>query len=499
MGAGCSSPLRRLGGKQDKQSKRDSSSTVLAEQMSIATKLQLNQPNIEPEDQSTETREGQNFNVENEITIQSEADDDRLSLNTHTSQRTPSALSSNQLTQRVESSMSAYQQSSKPGIFTIKDNHRHVVAIYPDKNRLAVWDTFEEKAVRVINDIDHPRDLRMIDHKRAVVLCNRELRVYDLNSGSLLTKLKGVMNQKMPYFEIFGQDYVIALARNRMYVNMLNINTGELETTFKVGEDRFLNSLLVSAEGGICVCGDETQKPFPLLVWNLNERRLLYDLRLDRHEFITRMSAISDDGHFVVSVCKQLGDNNDHLSAGSAPHCTQKTTPNFIVIYDLNSGTLFKKWKPGLDTCAVAITLTANKSGKLINSIVDNSILVWDLTTGSKRHTLVGHSAPADVIKVQNNRLFSMDSSCRDQSLRIWDIDEGYCMVVFSPDAPISCCQMSVGGDALVCGFAGETRLKTLFMCKADTINDVLKRTKRRKSSKSTYIFDEPPSRKSSS
>lgn len=399
MGAGCSSPFRRLGGKRGKRNKRDSSSTVLGENdnpehISIAAKSQLKQPtNKTKKDEDT-------FNVENEITIQSEvAEDHPSSASYYTDelkaqpeqQRTPAVLSPNQLRQLDSPSpMIAYQQSSKQRIFTIKGNPRHVVAIFPDKNRLVVWDIFDEKAVRTLNNIDHPRDLRMVDEKRAVVLCNRELRVYDLDSGTLLTKLKGVMNQKMPYFEIFGQDYVIALARNRMCVNMLNINTGELETNFKVGEDRFLNSLLVSAEGGICVCGDETQKPFPLLVWNLNERRLLYDLRLDRHEFITRMSAISDDGHFVVSVCQQLVDSsttNDHQSAGSTPggDNTQKTTPNFIVIYDLNSGTLFKKWKPGLDTCAVAITLSANKSGKLINSLADSSILVWDLTTGSKK------------------------------------------------------------------------------------------------------------------
>lgn len=278
-------------------------------------------------------------------------------------------------------------QVTKQKIYTIKDNHRHVIVIYPDKCSLSVWDIFEEKAVRTINNLDQPRDLRMIDQRRAVILCNRELRVYDLDSGHLLNKLKGVMNQKMPFFEVYGENYVVALARNRMYVNMLNLNTGELETTFKVGEDRFLNSLLVSANGGICVCGDETQKPFPLLVWNLNERRLLYDLRLDKHEFLTRMSAISDDGHFVVSVCKQVGD--DHGAGGSNNSSTitsQKSSTNFIVIYDLNSGTLFKKWKPGVDSCGVAISLAPNKSGKVINCIVNNTILIWDLATGSKRY-----------------------------------------------------------------------------------------------------------------
>lgn len=277
---------------------------------------------------------------------------------------------------------SATRVQYKQKIFTIKDNHRHVVVIYPDRGSISVWDIFEEKAVRTINNIEFPRDLRMIDQKRAVVLCSRELRVYDLDSGNLLKRLKGVMNQKMPYFEVFNENYVIALARNRMCVNMLNLNTGELETTFKVGEDRFLNSLLVSADGGICVCGDETQKPFPLLVWNLNERRLMFDLRLDRHEFVTRMSAISDDGHFVVSVCKQVESENSHNSPADSSH---KASPNFIVIYDLSSGTLFKKWKPALDTCAVAISYSAGKSGKVANTLSDCSILLWDLVTGSKK------------------------------------------------------------------------------------------------------------------
>lgn len=314
----------------------------------------------------------------------------------------PQTLGPQQPTGAQSASMQQ-QQQFKQKIFTIKDNHRHVIVIYPDKSCLAVWDIFEEKPVRTINNVDQPRDLRMIDQKRAVILCNRELRVYDLDSGELLKKLKGVMNQKMPFFEVFGEDYVVALARNRMYVNMLNLNTGELETTFKVGEDRFLNSLLVSADGGICVCGDETQKPFPLLVWNLNERRLMYDLRLDRHEFITRMSAISDDGHFVVSVCKQVGDPNEIGSSTSSTvgALTHKTSPNFIVIYDLNSGTMFKKWKPGLDTCAVAISLSSNRAGKVMNTLMDCTILVWDLATGSKRYVGVVFVVQTTVVSAQ--------------------------------------------------------------------------------------------------
>ena len=82
------------------------------------------------------------------------------------------------------------------------------------------------------------------------------------------------------------------------------LSTGDIVTTFKVGEDRFLNSLLVSENGHICVCGDEVQKPFPLIVWNLQKRKLIYDLRIQGHEFVTQISAITADGHYVVCACK---------------------------------------------------------------------------------------------------------------------------------------------------------------------------------------------------
>lgn len=61
--------------------------------------------------------------------------------------------------------------------------------------------------------------------------------------------LKGVMNQKMPYFAVHDADHIVCLSRNRMYVNLMNLNSGDCITTFKAGEDRFLNSLLVSGDG----------------------------------------------------------------------------------------------------------------------------------------------------------------------------------------------------------------------------------------------------------
>lgn len=54
----------------------------------------------------------------------------------------------------------------------------------------------------------------------------------------------------MPYFAYCNDaQHLVCLSRNRMYVNLMNLESGDCITTFKAGEDRFLNSLLVSGDG----------------------------------------------------------------------------------------------------------------------------------------------------------------------------------------------------------------------------------------------------------
>lgn len=54
-------------------------------------------------------------------------------------------------------------------------------------------------------------------------------------------------------------------------------------------------------------------------------------------------------------------------------------SPNYIVVYDLQSGTLFKKWKRGVDTVSVDISSTESC---VVSGHADLSIIVWDLVTG---------------------------------------------------------------------------------------------------------------------
>lgn len=298
-------------------------------------------------------------------------------------------------------------------------NYSFIVTVSTSSEEICVWDISRCKRVRILKEVPQPSALQMVDDFKCVVLCKRELRTYDLNTGSLLTILKGVMNQKMPYFGLHDADHLVALSRNRMYVNLMNLTTGDLVTTFKAGEDRFLNSLLVSGDGRILVCGDETQKPMPLLVWNLSSRKLLYDLRIPQHDFLTNLSAITHNGSYVSVVAKEVDE----------------PSPNYIVVYDLQSGTLFKKWKRGVDTVSVDISSTESC---VVSGHADLSIIVWDLVTGNCRWRLKGHSSAPDYLRLSpSGSILLSRSTLSDTALRLWNLSDGGLLAVFSPDCPI--------------------------------------------------------------
>ncbi|XP_031767920.1 NACHT and WD repeat domain-containing protein 2 isoform X2 [Galleria mellonella] len=309
---------------------------------------------------------------------------------------------------------------------------KFVATISTEREEICVWDVTKCQLVRKLVGVTHPINLVPIDEYRCVVLCRRELRVYDLDQGKFLVALKGVMNQKMPYYGLHDSKHLVALSRNRMYVNLMNIESGDCVTTFKAGEDRFLNSLLVSGDGRILVCGDETQKPFPLLVWSLASRKLLYDLRIPHHDFITSKAAITYEGSYVCVVSRELDE----------------PSPNFIVVYDLQSGTLFKKWKPGCDTVALAIS---SVDGCVVSGLADTRILVWDLVTGNCRLTLRGHVAAPSLLRLAKSGgvLMSADHSCRDLSVRLWDLHAGKLIAVYTPPERITSCEVLLGGSVL--------------------------------------------------
>lgn len=194
------------------------------------------------------------------------------------------------------------------------------------------------------------------------------------------------------------------------------------------------------------MCGDETQKPFPLLVWHLSQRKLLYDLRIPHHDFITSLSAITHEGSYVCVVAKELNE---------------PTTPNFIVVYDLQSGTLFKKWKPACNTVSLAISQV---NACVIAGLEDAKILIWDLVTGNCKSTLIGHNAPVTFLKLDplGKVLLSYDKEGRDSAVRMWELNSAKSLAVFKPPAQVSTCEILPNGAFVVLALKDRNSLLTL-------------------------------------
>ncbi|XP_055540226.1 uncharacterized protein LOC129726948 [Wyeomyia smithii] len=319
------------------------------------------------------------------------------------------------------------------------------ISMSTEREEICVWNVAKCTKVRTILGVPQPSAVCPVGDYGVAVLCRREIRILDLDEGKFKVTLKGVMNQKMPYFGLHDSSHLVCLSRNRMYVNLMNIESGDCVTTFKAGEDRFLNSLLVSGDGRILVCGDETQKPFPLLVWHLSQKKLLYDLRIPHHDFMTSLSAITHEGSYVCVVAKELAE----------------PSPNFIVVYDLQSGTLFKKWKPSCNTVSLAISQT---NTCVIAGLEDARILIWDLVTGNCRCTLIGHCAPVTLLKLDpsGKMLLSGDTEGRDLSVRLWELDSGEAVAVYTPQEKITTCEILNGGQYLAIALENRSNIVSL-------------------------------------
>ncbi|GFO05895.1 NACHT and WD repeat domain-containing protein 1 [Plakobranchus ocellatus] len=245
-------------------------------------------------------------------------------------------------------------------------NEIFLATLLRSEGEIKIVNMVTNKTVRTLTGADHPQRIEMLDSTTAVVLCNRELYVLDLDAGKVVTKLRSVLNLRLPLFALQNNKRVVALSRDRMVVQVLDIETGGIVTSFKAGETRFLDSLFVSGDGRVLVCGDETQKPFPLLVWSLEQCKLLHDIRLPQHEFLTKMAAISYKGNCLACACREV---EDHSS-------------NFVVIYDLMSGHLFKKIKMGAMCTAVTIPSMAMTA---LVGLDTGQLVVWDLVSGNQK------------------------------------------------------------------------------------------------------------------
>lgn len=72
------------------------------------------------------------------------------------------------------------------GLFTIPSHPSLVILISAELNQLRVVSIYRpDKPLRTLLNMNQPRDLQLLDPSRALILCNRELFVYNIEQGKV--------------------------------------------------------------------------------------------------------------------------------------------------------------------------------------------------------------------------------------------------------------------------------------------------------------------------
>lgn len=65
----------------------------------------------------------------------------------------------------------------------------------------------------------------------------------------------------------------------------------------------------------------------------------------------------------------------------------------------------------------------------VVSGSLDTSIRVWDATTGTCKHTLMGHQSLTSGMELRQNILVSGNA---DSTVKVWDTTNGQCLQTLS-------------------------------------------------------------------
>ena len=121
-------------------------------------------------------------------------------------------------------------------------------------------------------------------------------------------------------------------------MKLASLETGEPVAKLKAGQRAIIETIMVSGNGETAVCACEN---FPLLVWDIKERRKTFSLDMDGTFPQLATADISHNGIYLVDVTKL-----------DKKHKT-------VVTWDLETGTVKHLIGQGLNVWSVAVSSTS--------------------------------------------------------------------------------------------------------------------------------------------
>ncbi|XP_075251094.1 uncharacterized protein LOC142343219 [Convolutriloba macropyga] len=333
-------------------------------------------------------------------------------------------------------------EGAKDFMFVLSENQSPSAT---PKGRLEVIRVADMKIVRRIDMTKIPVDVKNIDLTSCVVNTERILKWIDLDEGALKVQLKSQLNIDYQCYGVQSPDQIVAMSRNKMYVNGVQLSTNKTNFSFKVGEDRFLNSLLLAPDGSYCACGDTVQKPMPLLIWDLKQKILIHDIRLHDHEFDMQLAMVSN--HYIAVVVKHI--DPDPL--------------NFVNVYEFSSQ--YNKYKFHEDASVTSLVLTPDDHN-LILGLADCSVVIHHLGSSDTPIYLTGiHKSPVDLMRCNLDASVlltcctSANPKFSDRTINLFSVTSGDLLGSFTPHTHFTCVEISPAGRSFLYGTNEDSSL----------------------------------------
>lgn len=318
------------------------------------------------------------------------------------------------------------------------------------RGRITVVRVADMQVMRKIDMDKIPVEVQFIDLTNCVVNSERTLRTIDLDDGTLKVQLNSQLNVEYPCYGIQGPDQVVCMSRNKMYVNGVMLSTNTTNFSFKVGEDRFLNSLIVSPDGSYCACGDTVQKPMPLLIWDLKQQVLIHDIRIPDHEFDMKLAMVSN--HYIAVVVKHI----------------ETELLNFVNVYEFQSS--YNKYNFHEDASITSLFLTPDDH-HLILGLADCSIVIHHLGSSVAPITITRmHRTPVDLMQCNvNSSVFltcSISHKFSDRTINLFTVSSGELLGTLTPETHFTCVEIAPVGFCFLYGTNESSALiKVSFSC----------------------------------
>lgn len=329
---------------------------------------------------------------------------------------------------------------------------------------ICVWNTSSCQVIRTLNNTNAD-EILVVDDTRAVVRSGTKLAIIDLQEGKLIKHMRSDFPAKTDKVHrhasslykrrdlalrlaespravptslkfsdcaLVGTTHVLILSKDRLYLKLASLETGELVTKLKGGQHAVIETLMVSGNGMVAVCSCENA---PLIVWDLREKSKRYTLEISGHYPRLTTADISFNGHYLVDVMKL---DKTHRS---------------VVTWDLEIGKVKHIIGQGMNVWKVASSSLSMRMVVAGRIGTNETLRVYNLVTGEFYHQLDGQTEPVKGLALSRDgkrALTFVPSAIRDRTVRVWDLICGSLLASFTPDLPVSSCIMTDDGDQVV-------------------------------------------------